>query len=218
MFLVFVSCLEWSEFTCIELLSDKLKTICTTCKISVVTLQGIPPHTYGKKLCNIVKVSSANVQGIRDKLKRVDILTYLLRDVNILCLQDTHLISSDIKSLMLHFPEYKIIVNGNKTNSRGVAIFLKNNFEFKIISTENDNNGNLIVCDLQIGEVTLRLLNVYAPNIDNPAFFQTIKHYIDDSPQMYTLLCGDLNLILDHKMDSSNYRNLNNPRSRDILL
>ena len=76
------------------------------------------------------------------------------------------MISSDIKSLMLHFPEYKVIVNGNKTNSRGVAIFLKNNFEFKIISIENDNNENLIVCDLQIGEVTLRLLNVYALNID----------------------------------------------------
>ena len=86
------------------------------------------------------------------------------------------------------------------------------------LSTENDNNGNLIICDLQIGEVTLRLLNIYAPNVDNPAFFQTIKHHIEDSPQMYTLMCGDLNLVLDPKMDSSNYINVNNPKSRDILL
>ena len=43
-------------------------------------------------------MSSANVQGIRDKRKRHDVLNYLLNDKNkidILCLQDTHLTHSD---------------------------------------------------------------------------------------------------------------------------
>ena len=73
-------------------------------------------------LHNILKVSSANVQGIRDK--EIDVLSYPLVDSNILCLQDMHLTPADVNSLMLQFPDHEILVSGSKTNSRGVAIFL----------------------------------------------------------------------------------------------
>ena len=73
-------------------------------------------------LHNILKVSSANVKGIRDK--EIDVLSYLLVDSNILCLQDTYLTPADVNSLMLQFPDHEIVVSGSKTNSRGVAIFL----------------------------------------------------------------------------------------------
>ena len=89
------------------------------------------------ELHNILKVSSANVQGIRDKLKRIDVLSYLLVDSNILCLQDTHLTPTDVNSLMLQFPDHEILVSGSKTNSRGVAIFIKKNFEYKIKYSSN---------------------------------------------------------------------------------
>ena len=148
----------------------------------------------------------------------VDILTYLLRNCLILCLQDTHLTPSDINSLTSQFPEYKILINGVKTNSRGVAIILKNNFEFKIKHSENDKNGNLILLDLQMGEISLRLIDVYAPNIDTPLFFSRIQEYFRNSTETYNLLCGDLNLVLDPKMDAFNYANINNPKSRSVLL
>ena len=79
-----------------------------------------------------------------------------------------------------------------------------------------DQNGNLILLDLQLGEISLRLLNVYAPNIDNPFFFMKIREYMEESTEMYTLLCGDLSLVLDPKMDSQNYLHINNPKSRSI--
>ena len=138
-------------------------------------------------LHNILKVSSANVQGIRDKLKRVDVLSYLLVDSNILCLQDTHLTPSDVNSLLSQFPDHEILVSGSKTNSRGVAIFLKKNFEYKIKYLNIDQSGNLILLDLQLGEISLRLLNVYAPNIDNPNFFMKIREYMEESTEMYTI-------------------------------
>ena len=56
---------------------------------------------------NSIKVSSANVQGIRDKQKRIDVLTYLLRDTNILCLQDTHLTETDANHLNINFPNHE---------------------------------------------------------------------------------------------------------------
>ena len=169
-------------------------------------------------LHNTIKVSSANVQGIRDKTKRFDVLNYLLKDTNILCLQDTHLIKADTRSLMQDFPEYEILIEGVKTNSRGVCIFLKKNFEYKIKNTIGDNVGNIILIDLQLGEISLRLINVYAPNTDNPIFFKRLAKYIDQSKETYTVLCGDLNLVLDSNMDSKNYVNLNNQKAREVLL
>ena len=59
---------------------------------------------------------------------------------------------------------------------------------------------------------------MYAPNIDNPIFLMKIREYMEESTEMYTLLCGDLNLVLDPKIDSQNYLHLNNPKSRSILM
>ena len=69
-----------------------------------------------------------------NKLKRLDVLSYLLVDSNILCLQDTHLTPTDVNSLLSQFPDHEILVTGSKTNSRGVAIFLKKNLSTKLNS------------------------------------------------------------------------------------
>ena len=71
-------------------------------------------------------------------------------------------------SLRTTFPECEIFIEGNKTNSRGILILLKKNFEFRKKQVTSDNAGNLLVLDLDQGEVSLRLINIYGPNIDNP--------------------------------------------------
>ena len=81
--------------------------------------------TLEMSIFNTIKVSSVNVQGIRDLKKRIDVLAYLLKDANIVCLQDTHLTSADMHSLRTTFPQCEIFIEGNKTNSRGVLILLK---------------------------------------------------------------------------------------------
>ena len=49
---------------------------------------------------NSIKVLSANCQGLRNQEKKIDVLTYFKENkVNILCLQDTHLIENDIPEL-----------------------------------------------------------------------------------------------------------------------
>ena len=74
--------------------------------------------------------------------------------------------------------------------------------------------GNLLLVDLQLSGFSLRIINIYAPNIDNPQFFDKVRKYIEDSIETYTIVCGDLNLVLDPKLDSNNYISVNNPRSR----
>ena len=46
---------------------------------------------------------------------------------------------------------------------------------------------------------------MYVPNNDNPQFFDKVRKYVEDSSETYTIVCGDLNLVLDPKSDSNNY-------------
>ena len=48
--------------------------------------------------------------------------------------------------------------------------------------------------DLQLNDISLRIINVYAPN--NPAFFEKINDLVEESSESYVLICGDLNLTL----------------------
>ena len=169
---------------------------------------------------NKIRLSSANVQGIRDK-KRYDVCNFLSNDRNkitVLCLQDTHLNESDQSEMLTLLPQCNCIIHGSKTNSRGVAIIIKNIFEYSIKNTITDTGGNLLLVDLQMSDFYLRIVNIYTPNNDSPFFFDKVRKYIEDSGKTYTIVCGDFNLVLDPNLDSNNYMSVNNPQSRSKVL
>ena len=62
------------------------------------------------------------------------------------------------------------------------------------------------------------MINVYAPNQDDPRFFKTLKELIEQADADYDIMCGDFNLVLNPSLDSHNYINVNNPRARTELL
>ena len=69
---------------------------------------------------NKIRLSSANVQGSRDKKKWYAVCNFLLNDqnkINVLCLQDTHLIESDQSEMLTLFPHCNYIIHGSKTKS-----------------------------------------------------------------------------------------------------
>ena len=73
-------------------------------------------------LHSTIKVSSTNVQDIRDISKQIDVITYLLKDANIICLQDKYLTKLDTHCLKTNFPHCEIFIEGNRTNAKGVLI------------------------------------------------------------------------------------------------
>ena len=89
------------------------------------------------------------------------------------------------------------ILNGYSSNSRGVAILFNTNFEYKILSVHKDTEGNMISVDINIGEISIKLINLYGPNRDSPDFFSKIKAIIETSNQLFTIICADLNLVLN---------------------
>ena len=163
-------------------------------------------------------VLSANCQGLRDKKKQVDVINYLSRkNPSLLCLQDTHWTNEDEKYIK-NLWKGECIINGNRTNSRGVAILINTNIEYSVKKIHKDQNGNLLMLDISINNMIFRLFNVYAPNTDSPAFFHELCTLIQEGAQDYTLICGDLNLTLNANMEACNYKHVNNPQSRQVLI
>ena len=69
-----------------------------------------------------------------------------------------------------------------------------------------------------ISDIKIRLINIYGPNTDDCSFFNKIRDLLQDHEQDYVIWCGDFNIILKTDLDSHNYVNVNNPKSRTTLL
>ena len=111
-----------------------------------------------------------------------------------------------------------IYSNGSNTNARGVAILISNSLEYKIMHTEMDAVGNMLLLDITVCNIKIRFLNIYGPNTDDPNFFVEMEKYLSKHDQSYIIWCGDFNFTLNPKLDSYNCVTINNPRSRTILL
>ena len=147
---------------------------------------------------------SANCQGLRDFKKRVDVIQYFKETgAHIICLQDTHLTEKDTQKFCNIWPG-KFYLRGKTTNSRGVAVLFSKTFEFKVKSVNNDKDGNLLHLDIEISDNKIKLVNIYAPNIDSPGFFRNIENLLLQPQTSYdfTIICGDFNLVLDPVKDT----------------
>ena len=165
-----------------------------------------------------IVVSSMNSRGLQDKLKHSDVLDYFNNlDTNIICLQDTHWTEKDFKKIYKLWNN-PIYLNGISTNSRGVCILFKSNFEFNVNTIIKDKDGNSITIDLTIAsELKIRIINIYSPNNDSPEFYDYVESLIENNPSDYLIICGDFNMVLDPNKDSKNYKHINNPKARQKL-
>ena len=170
---------------------------------------------------NQIIVSSVNCRGlsIKKQSKLLNALDYIKNtNANIVCLQETHWIDSNIRDLKKYI-NYDIYINGQFTNKRGVAIMIAPNFEYKVLDIIKDVESRVLVLDLLIeNDFSIRLINIYAPNQDKPEFYSYIQELYESSDTTYTIITGDFNLTLDPIKDSVNYANINNPKSREIVL
>ena len=137
--------------------------------------------SMGEERLNIV---SANTRGLRQYLKRFDVFDYFKNlNSDIICLQETHLTAKDINMLSKEW-NIEYFIAGNSTNSRGVSILIKNTFEYKVMTCVKDPEGRFIILEIEIVNlVKLALINIYAPNNDDPKWFESLfEKVITNSP------------------------------------
>ena len=164
-----------------------------------------------------LKILSANVRGLRQILKRRDVFDYFKnQNADIICLQETHLVQSDMDSLIKDW-NLKYILAGFSTNSRGVAILLNNTFEHKVTNTVTDKEGKYILLDIEIVNLfTITLVNLYAPNSDDSMWYSQFLDLIKKKRENSLIMVGDWNTPLS-KIDTYNYPTLRHPNSRRLI-
>ena len=160
---------------------------------------------------------SANCHRLRNMEKRVDVLSYFKETgASIVCLQDTHLLMKDTASVKATWPD--CYLHGIKTNSHGVAALLNNNFDYTVSKCHKDKNGNYLQLLLTCNSMKINLVTIYAPNHDDPSFFEEIKEFANSEEADYVIICGDFNLVIDPQKDCQNYLHLNNPKARSVVV
>ena len=90
-------------------------------------------------MAETIKIATVYCQGLGSPSKRQDVLNfYKTKGYSIICLQDPHF-TADIEPFIETQWGYKCVFNSYSSNSRGVAIFFNNDFEFKLHREKKDN-------------------------------------------------------------------------------
>ena len=143
-----------------------------------------------------VKIISLNCQGLGNEKKRRETLHNLRnKNYSIICLVDTHFTKDQERRISSEWG-YKTFYSSFNSQSRGVAIFFNNNFEFKIHSSYNDINGNLLILDMEIDKHRITLATLYGPNNDDPSFFEFLQRKIIEFGNNDIIINGDWNLFI----------------------
>ena len=136
-------------------------------------------------------------------------------EYDIVLLQETHCECSTQQMWENQWKGQSIFSNGTNDEC-GVAILInpKKRFEIKKVSTDSD--GRIIIITTEINERMITIINVYAPNVDNPEFFTSVIKMLTKHETSSVIFAGDFNLVLDEDKDSFNRKN-NNKKALAVL-
>ena len=146
-------------------------------------------------------ICSLNVRGLsNDKKRRETFLWLKKKQFSIYFLQEVH---STKKSGIYWRSEcgYSTIFTEFSSSKAGVGILFNNNFQFKIQKCLTDPGGRFIIADIETEERTLTLVNIYAPNNDDPSFFRVVSEKMSSFECDLIVFGGDFNLVCDIQKD-----------------
>ena len=173
---------------------------------------------YMSELHNLLKISSTNCRGLGDYAKRKDVFNFLRDEkFGIYCLQDTHF-TTTLEPYIRAEWEGEVVFSSYTSNSRGVCILFSDFVEYKVHNSKTDQNGNMLILDLEIERKRLTLANIYGPNDDSPNFFLKVQESIEEFDNEIVIICGDFNLVQNQELDTFNYINVQNPNAKEAVL
>ena len=156
------------------------------------------------------------MRGLANAEKRRTIFNEYRNCADILCLQETH--SNKLEeNQWRNLWGGRILFSHGETNARGVCICFKKGVFFNIQNVICDMFGRYIACDVsQEDGRKVSICNIYAPNNDNPAFFDSVNQNCA-SLSHERIMLGDFNLVLDEKLDKYGTEYNNKPKSKQFL-
>jgi exonuclease III len=110
-------------------------------------------------------------------------------------------------------------------NSRGVAILIGTNIEYRIVNEYRDPNENFFIIDIELNKVRYGIGAVYGPNNTSRDFFRGLRQSIHDLATKGVnniILGGDWNTTVDRSpvafnIDTFCMAGLPNPKNSELL-
>lgn len=149
-----------------------------------------------------LNIISYNVKGLHNPVKRKKILHQLKRlNCHIAFLQETHLSDTEHEKLRKSWAD-KIYYSSHRSGrKRGVSILIHRQINFTQTLLQRDTEGRYILVNGLIDGIQVSLINVYAPNEDDPSFITTLFTAILKHSSGLLLMGGDFNCVLSQLLD-----------------
>lgn len=126
---------------------------------------------------------------------------------DVMFLQETHLRNRDHLRLRCPWVGHTFHSMFN-SKARGVTILINRRVQFTASEIKADKNGRYLVVVGTMYNVPVLLVNMYAPNFDNPGFTDALLSSLPSLDTPLLILGGDLNCVIDPALDRSNPRTL----------
>lgn len=154
-----------------------------------------------------------NVWGLGLIMKCAKVFAHLKSlSADIMFLQETHIKHTAKGKLKVSWVDQLYEANFT-TKARGVAILIRKNIPFIKSSIISDLNGRFLIVAGTLNSVPTTLVNIYAPNFDNPDFFQKVFNMIPDISNTNVIIGGDFNCVLDPLLDKQSSKSLQKSNS-----
>ena len=163
-----------------------------------------------------MRIATINTHGLagqttNNRVKINGIFSFIVKSkFDVVCFQETHLnsdidIQNTFKDLVSQGNMY--YTNGPNRRSCGVAIWVANRSNCQIIDEMHDQDGRVISILVQIEDMKINIMNIYAPNNgrERVLFLQNIPNYLfrndNGSLKGEPVILGDFNFVENPDMD-----------------
>lgn len=147
-------------------------------------------------------VISYNVRGLRSPIKRRKILSQLQRlKCHLAFLQETQLPDREHEKLKKSWADKVYISSHHSGRKSGVAILLHRQVNFTPTKVLNDSVGKICFSEWDHDGIRVSLMNIYAPNDDDPDFVSSIFNTVIMHSVGILLLGGNFNCVMSQRLN-----------------
>ena len=163
------------------------------------------------------QIGSINARGLGDRIKRREFFNWLRKkQLAVYFIQEAHCTENNMHDWRAEWG-YQALFSCCSSRKAGVMILFNNNITFQISRTYCDPEGRFIICDMTTNGKQLTLVNLYAPNDDDPNFFTAVFEHLSDFQCDEVIIGGDYNLVLDVEKDKKGGLAKTHKKSLEVL-
>ena len=113
---------------------------------------------------------------------------------------------------------FELFLLPGKSNAKCTAILFNNNNKYAILHQHSDEDGNLLILEINAFNKYDFMLNIYGPKRNTSNFYCSTSDHLSAFNGEFLIMAGNFNLVQEPALDYFNYNNANNPESRKALL